>query len=308
MAQKTDSDNVGIPHFIDDASECLILLPQSNRKALEWLAVLGAAGVKYDLTKGEGQWRIIVAETNRALAMRQINEYEQECSYWPPKFDLDYIGPSGINIPSFYVAIFLVCFFLVTGPYDANVIWFQQGQGDTEKMLSGEFWRAATALTLHSDFSHIFGNALCCIFLCGAVCQSLGNGVGWLLILLSGVSANTINSLIHQPLYRYVGASTAIFAALGILGMLQSIRLYRNSNVYTYRFYLPLISVFAILSVLGTGPKADILGHFMGVICGVFCGVMGAFLKKYHRHTMLQVCCLIVVIFITLLSWGVALD
>jgi len=255
MTQKTDSNNVVIPHLIDGDSERLILLPRSNGKALEWLAVLGAAGVNYDLIKGEGQWRIIVDGTNRVLALHQIAKYEQECRYWPPKFDLDYIGTDRVNIPSFYAAIFLLCFFLVTGPYNENVIWFQRGEGDTEKMLAGEFWRAVTALTLHSDFSHVFGNALFCIFLCGAVCQLLGNGAGWLLIVLSGAAANAINSLIHQPPYRYVGASTAIFAALGILGALQSFRLYRDSNLYTYRLYLPLLSVFAILSVTGTGPN-----------------------------------------------------
>lgn len=268
---------------------------------LEWSAVLGAADVDYELAKVDGQWLITVIGEKQLIAMNQLCEYEHECRYWPPKITLDCAGDDGVDNSSLYAGILLLCFFLITGPYDSDVNWFYLGRGDVEKMKSGELWRAITALTLHSDVSHIIGNIIGCIFLCGAVCQYLGSGVGWLLILLSGSVANLLNTIIHHPPYLYVGASTAIFAAIGILGLFQTIRLYRH--VYTNKRYLPLLAVIAIFSVMGTGPKADIMGHFMGAICGIFFGFFSYFLRKYREHRLIQVCCLNGVIVIVFLSW-----
>ncbi len=271
------------------------------------MAVLGAAGVNYDVQSGETPGCIVVATEGRALAMEQLLEYEEECLYWPPKIDFAYPGVAGMNLPSFYAGIFLLCFFFVTGSYDADVTWFKQGRGDTEKILSGEVWRAITALTLHSDFAHVAGNVIGCVFLCGAVCQYLGNGIGWLVILLSAVTANLLNTVIGRPAYNYIGASTAVFAAVGILGALQSVRLYRNFRVYTHRLSLPLLSVLAIISLLGTGPKADIMGHFMGAICGIIFGFVCSHLRTYRERRVLQFCCLMIAAGTILLSWRFAL-
>jgi rhomboid protease GluP len=307
MVQKTAPHKSLVPSTIDQDTKSLILLPPTNEKTLEWLAVLGAAGVGYDLTEIDGPWRIIVTEENRGIAMQQLAEYEQECTYWPPKLDRGSADTAGLNLPSAYAGVCLLCFFFVTGPYDPDVLWFNRGQGNPEKFLSGELWRVVTALTLHSDFSHVTGNVIGCVFLCGAVCQFLGSGLGWLLILLAGTTANVLGAVMVRPAYVYVGASTAIFAAIGILGALQSIRLHRNVKVYTHRLYLPLLSVFAILSVLGTGPKADLWGHFIGAICGIFLGLLCSFLKACRNQSGIQICSLMVVVGMILLSWGCAL-
>ena len=77
-----------------------------------------------------------------------------------------------------------------------------------------------TALTLHADVAHLVGNAIACVVLITAVAWSLGPGVGTWLVLLAGAGGNALRALAHEAL-RLVGASTAIFGALGILAMLQ---------------------------------------------------------------------------------------
>ena len=307
MTKEEEFDKLLVPHLIEDESKTVILLPFSKEKALEWLAVLGASGIDYGLLKQEGRWRIQVSLENRKRAMDQLHEYERECRYWPPKIDFRDRIEEEINGPSLYAGICLLLFFLFTGPYNSKIVWFQQGQGSSEKILSGELWRVVTALTLHSDFAHVTGNVICCIFLCGGVCQYIGSGTGWLLILLGGAGANIISSLLHRSTYQYVGASTGVFAAIGILAALQSIRLYRNFENNSFRLFLPLISLFAILSVLGTGPKADILGHFMGAISGLFLGFLFSFLTSYRAQTRFQLGGLLLVIITILSSWVFAL-
>ena len=308
MHKDPDSANSVITYEVDSESEHLVLLPSSNEKALEWLAVVGATGIGYSLIKTNGRWRILIAEKDRSRALDQLSEFERECEYWPPKFDSEPSLDNGISLISVYVGIYLFFFFLITGAYDPDVIWFDRGQGDAVKIYTGELWRSVTALTLHSDFSHVIGNALCCVFLCGQVCQILGQGSGWLLILLSGVMANILTSLMHRSSYIYIGASTAVFAALGILGAINFTHLRRTTLLRSYRLYLPIVSVFAIMSFMGTGPKADIAGHFMGAVCGLFLGFFCSFLKTYRDKTLFQLSCLTVAIVILFVSWSLALE
>jgi hypothetical protein len=49
------------------------------------------------------------------------------------------------------------------------------------------------------------------------VAQLLGSGLAWLAILLAGALGNALNALVQSPKHTAIGASTAIFGALGIL-------------------------------------------------------------------------------------------
>jgi len=81
-------------------------------------------------------------------------------------------------------------------------------------------WRVVArnhALTLHLDQAHLLGNLLF-----GAVFGTLaggafGPGVAWSSILAAGAVADYLDMLISPPEHRAAGASTAVFAALGLL-------------------------------------------------------------------------------------------
>ena len=85
-------------------------------------------------------------------------------------------------------------------------------------MLSGQWWRAVTALTLHVDPAHLLGNAACgALFLC-LLCRDTGVGLGFALCLAAGGLGNVIKVLVQGPGLHFLGASTAVFGALGALG------------------------------------------------------------------------------------------
>ena len=48
-------------------------------------------------------------------------------------------------------------------------------------------------------------------------CRMLGPGVAWLAVLLAAALGNTANTLLLDSTHRSIGASTAVFATLGIL-------------------------------------------------------------------------------------------
>ncbi len=81
----------------------------------------------------------------------------------------------------------------------------------------GEWWRAVTALGLHADAVHLAGNMVFGIvfgFLAG---ELLGWGLAWFGMLLAGALGNALNAFVQAPGHTSIGASTAVFATLGIL-------------------------------------------------------------------------------------------
>ncbi len=81
-------------------------------------------------------------------------------------------------------------------------------------ILRGEWFRSATALLLHSDVVHLAGNLAGVGVFATAVCSVTGWGMGWLLILISGISGNLINAYFYEYGHRAIGASTAVFGAV----------------------------------------------------------------------------------------------
>ena len=155
--------------------------------------------------------------------------------------------------------------------------WLAIGRVDGAAMRAGEWWRAITALTLHADAAHLLGNAGFGSFFGFAVGRALGGGVGWLLIVMSGAVANLINAWVSGAGHRSIGASTAVFAALGILTA-YSWRTGRRRHVSWRQRIAPVIAGLGLLAFTGSGsgsPDAnvDIGAHLFGFLMGAAAGL-----------------------------------
>jgi membrane associated rhomboid family serine protease len=127
-------------------------------------------------------------------------------------------------------------------------------------MLQGEWWRAATALTLHADLAHVAANAVALGIFLGAVAHRLGPALATWLALAAGVAGNVLTALVARGGHASIGASTAVFGVLGTLSALQ---------VPRRRAWLTLGVGVALLGFLGTGARADLLAHLFGFAAGV---------------------------------------
>ena len=115
-----------------------------------------------------------------------------------------------------YVATLLAVFFaLHTDVFNRD--WLGAGRLEAGPLLAGEWWRAVTALTLHIELDHLGGNLAFGAFFGYFIGRYLGAGVGWLAVLLAAAGANVLNAWVQSPAHRSIGASTAVFAALGLL-------------------------------------------------------------------------------------------
>jgi membrane associated rhomboid family serine protease len=154
--------------------------------------------------------------------------------------------------------------------------WYTAGRAEAAAIMTGELWRALTALTLHADTVHLLGNLVFGSFFGFYVGKYLGEGFGWSLILIGGVLGNTINAFVQSPLHLSVGASTAVFAALGILTTWRWRRGFEPNTSWRVRF-APLYAGIALLAFTGTaGESTDLGAHLFGFVSGLLLGLLAA--------------------------------
>jgi rhomboid protease GluP len=151
--------------------------------------------------------------------------------------------------------------------------WWSAGTAQAGLIADGEWWRTFTALGLHADLGHLASNLAFGSLLGLLLAQLLGAGLAWLAILLAGAMGNALNALLHPAAHTAIGASTAVFAALGILAALtwkHRAPLWRHG----LRRWLPLAAGAMLLVYLGVGgERTDIGGHFAGFAMGVVSGL-----------------------------------
>lgn len=142
----------------------------------------------------------------------------------------------------------------------------------------GEWWRPFTALFLHANAGHLAGNLVGGVIFATLVARSVGPLLGWAMILACGTLGNIITSrLIYPEPFVSLGASTAVFAALGILsgfGIAETLR--ERARLPWTRIMAPVLAGIILLGWLGGGHDShtDVLGHVFGFSSGLAAGVV----------------------------------
>jgi membrane associated rhomboid family serine protease len=164
----------------------------------------------------------------------------------------------------------------LAGSLALGVDWLDAGALDAAPTRGGESWRAVTALTLHLDVGHLLANlGFGTVFglLAG---QLLGPGVAWASVLAAAAAANLFNSFIQPATHSSVGASTAVFATLGLLAAYAWRRRHDQGDRWAYR-WAPLVAGVILLGFTGAGgERTDVLAHLTGFAMGALAGVAHA--------------------------------
>jgi membrane associated rhomboid family serine protease len=251
-----------------------------------WALVLEARRIPCRAEPSGDGWRLLVPAACREAALKELRLFEEENRHWPPPLPPQH-PPTQNSLATLSVLLLLATFHNLTLldlrlPGLDPIDWVAFGNAHAGKILAGEWWRLFTALTLHSGWLHLLGNlAIGGVFIV-RLCRDLGSGVAWSLILASGALGNLLNSFVHSPDHRSVGASTAVFGAVGLIAALGQVRYRRN---LLKRWPLPLAAALGILALLGTaGENTDIGAHLFGFAAGFGLGwSAGHLLKKYGR-------------------------
>jgi membrane associated rhomboid family serine protease len=253
-----------------ESEELALRLTPSRSRAEEQALVLASAGIAYRLVERDGTFALLVAARDAAAANEALAAFDADSApeALPPAPDL---GPSALGIG---FAVVLAAFFVVAGPGEAATpsVWFRVGSASSELIRHGQWWRAVTMLTLHGDLLHIASNVVASLLFVSAVGRWLGTGLGALVTLVAAAAANVLVALSHGTPSVSVGASTATFAALGILAGLQLVRRVRGGARSWRAWLLPIGAGLALYAMTGASREVDWRAHLFGLGVGALAG------------------------------------
>jgi rhomboid protease GluP len=241
----------------------------SRAACLEFALVLEAKAIEHELAESEGTWTLSVAPPLLYRAYDELDRYAHERAH-PRLMPTPFEPFAGAALGGIGYALILLFTAYCAGAGLFGADWLSLGALDAG--AARQWWRAITALTLHLDQAHLLGNLLFGISAGVAAGRLLGPGLAWASILGAAALANYGEILVAPPTHRAVGASTAVFAALGLLaGLAWRQRLTLREGRW-YRWAPPIAGV-CLLTFLGAGTEhVDVLGHGLGFIAGTTLG------------------------------------
>lgn len=277
--------------------------PQCEERVL----VLQSVGIDSRLAFAGGRWHLFVAEPDASFARQQLERYERENPPRPPR--VAHPPPhrhAGIGSLTYAFVLVLVGFLAGIGARDAD--WLEAGALEAGRVRSGELWRTVTALTLHLDVAHLVANLGFGMLFGYFAGQLLGPGVAWSSVLGAAALANLLTAVVQTPAHTSAGASTAVFATLGLLAAYGWRQRHALAERWAYR-YAPLVAGVALLAFLGVGgERTDVLAHLAGFASGA---IAGAWHGRASRHRAMggrgQLLVGLVAVGVVVTAWWVAL-
>jgi rhomboid protease GluP len=243
----------------------------TDARANELALVLIARGVPFQRQPGAQGWELWVQLADAPAAAAELTLYRHENALEIGTRPLDEVGEGRAGV-LWYVAVLLAVFFALYADLFGKD-WLAAGGLDAGRLLGGEWWRAATALTLHLEVDHLAGNLGFGAFFGYFVGRYLGPGFGWLGVLLAATGANVLNAWVQSADHRSIGASTAVFAALGMLVTYTWRRGYLRDTPWRGRI-APIVAGLGLLGFTGTaGENTDLGAHLFGFVAGLGMGL-----------------------------------
>ncbi|CAK7057753.1 MAG: hypothetical protein DESF_02464 [Desulfovibrio sp.] len=242
------------------------------------LLVLNACNIPHKTISLSGREHIYVPPLLENIALSELTEFSAESHKKAPTST-----PLRVHPHSFLAALFLLPLLVWHGwrvgwwptplflpPPD---VWASAGMLDNVLVrVYDQYYRLATALTLHVSLTHVWGNAIFGALFLSLLARLAGIGRAFWLTVAGGIAGNALTVLLRPRAVTSMGFSTALFAAVGALaGFMAMYTGQRRKAV------LPVAAGIAILAMLGTeGENTDYAAHIAGLCSGLALGAWEA--------------------------------
>lgn len=257
-------------------------------QAREHGLVLAAMGIAHWVFHEGREFVLKVEEPAREQAREELAKYQAE----PPHAQV--IDPLPESKTS-YLSLWIVAWLMGGFWFLQNLMpaaWLSRGEiASIAIVAKGEWWRLLTALTLHGDLSHLLANMAAGLLFAGFLIPQLGNGgISWLAILASGMLGNALNAWFYGTRnHLSIGASTAVFGALGLLVGLEVLSRFSSPRTRgRWQLILPVGAGLGLLAFLGTGNehgRTDLMAHLWGFIAGLILSVFARIARIRERSS-----------------------
>ena len=280
---------------------------RNRRQCSDRALVLASVKIPYELIDDGLSCVLVVPAEHSPRAVEELRLYEEENPPFRPKPRKPVVYQDALpGVVGFVVIVCAVAWMAGHSLFGSN--WFMQGRVDGSLIRGGEWWRTFTALTLHADLRHLVGNLVFGVFFGIFAGRLLGSGVAWLAVVIAAALGNTANTLLLESTHRSIGASTAVFATLGILaGYVWRGRLMAQDRWPTRLG--PIVGGIALLMFTGTGDEnTDVGAHLMGFVCGFATGMVLTLIGRMPAPVRVQFAAGSVALGIIAIAWLAALQ
>ncbi len=255
-----------------DPTRVALLRSRDPRALRDAVLVLQARSIDFELVREAQDVTLVVDAVEESTARRELLAFARENS--GPRgepFQPRLGGPLAAALWAVALALAYQAQLRGFGGHD----WRDAGLMDAAKVQAGELWRSATALTLHADPTHLLSNVLFGAVFLVLLGQGVGGGAALALTFGGGTVGNLANAWLRGAGHFSLGASTAVFAALGALIVAEYLRRDRSpAPADRARRAAPLIAGVALLGWLGVGGEnTDVTAHLTGFAGGCLLGL-----------------------------------
>jgi rhomboid protease GluP len=256
-----------------------------RRPSDERAFVLAAVGIQSTVTFAGARFILWVSEADAPQALAHLRQYESENRPRPPPPPPPRLYPyAWVGSLAYVLCLMGVAYLISAGLVRLDA--FDTGDLHAANVRSGQLWRAWTALTLHVDGAHLAANLGAGVWFGYLAARQIGVGSAWFLIVTGAALANLCEGFVGAPDHRSVGASTAVFTALGLMSAYSWRERYQLPQRWAMRWG-PLVAGVILLGWTGSGggsedssgsqsENIDLFGHVAGFMVGVVLGAVAA--------------------------------
>jgi rhomboid protease GluP len=241
--------------------------------------VLSAKAIDSIIVHDSNAFDLLVSAEDANQALAELTAYDLENQESATERKQVTQAPPSIELVLIYWAT-LLFFFAANRQGFLSIPWLEIGSAEAGSIRTGEWWRVVTALFLHISGFHLLSNLAFGTVLLLLLSQVLGPGLTLLAVVVAGAGGNLLTALVRPPFYTSIGASTAIFAAIGVLAALRQ-NWQRHRIPSSLRDWAPLAGGIMLLALLGfSGEQTDILAHVFGFLAGACIGALLGWLER----------------------------
>ena len=297
------------PHLISmDNSYSVVFAHHSYQVCTDRQFVLQSRGIDSQIVQTNQGYALIVESRFSQQAQAEMSAYvDENVINAPPPSTSEprYLNP-GPGLIGYFLVLSIISIAAGFGLFGLD--WYTQGRVDSREIYSGEIWRLATALTLHASGQHLVSNIGFGLFFLYFTGRYLGYGLAVLSMLTGGILGNAINVYMQGSTHLSIGASTAVFAMLGVLcGYVWRMKYF--SQLSWSKRLGPIFGGIALLAFTGAGGEnTDIGAHLWGFVGGLILGgLMAIFNPKIPIDNRAQRIYGLVALVLIGLAWLIAI-
>lgn len=248
-------------------------IEQINVPADEQSLVLSSQGIPHYLGKFENRDFLYVPALLETRAHRELYAYAAEQKYKDIRLTTYKTYKLSIINIFFFICLLGWHYFIrenISGSINYQRIIDNGKLDGIAVILLHQYYRLATSLTLHHGLEHLANNIIwgfIFIVLLGRLC---GFGVALFMTVIGGILGNGLAVLIRPLNITSLGFSTSVFASIGILAGIYSIRSQSLKEAS-----IAILAALGMLSMIGmNGEDTDFACHITGLVAGLFLGAV----------------------------------